>query len=137
MVVKKQYNTLNQEVLIWAFRKELLKKIGEKVATKQRNSFSGVAIRFHDAETARKLCQKAKLELNINDHELRRLPKNALEKQVIAWWLRTTTVIDRTWICQSLAMGHPSNVTRAVQAVRDSKSARIKKLKRKLTQIEG
>ena len=53
------------------------------------------------------------------------LPKGAKEKQVLAWWLRTRTVVSRDWVSQQLQMGHTSRVTQAVATVKRTRDRAV------------
>ncbi len=53
-------------------------------------------------------------------------------KLVIAWYLRSKTVIDRASVSEMLCMGHPSTVSRAVTLVNQSNSKAIREMKKLL-----
>ena len=61
-----------------------------------------------------------------------RAPKNLLEKQVLAWWLRQRTTVSRRWISQRLGMGEESGVTRAVRKVKTVQDAKLKRKQQQL-----
>ena len=74
--------------------------------------------------------------LNLTLGELRETPKNDERTLVIAWYLRSKTVIYRASISEMLCMGHPSTVLRAVTLVHQSNSKAIREMK-KLLVVEG
>jgi hypothetical protein len=52
--------------------------------------------------------------------------KGAVEKEVLAWWLRKKTVVRRKWISEHLGMGDLSRVTDAVRKVDSGKESEIR-----------
>ncbi len=50
----------------------------------------------------------------LKESELANLPKGHNKKQMVAWWLRRHTILDRKWIAGRLSMGHENRVTLAV-----------------------
>jgi hypothetical protein len=70
--------------------------------------------------------------LGINETDLGSKAKGALEKQVLAWWLRKKTVVSRRWISEKLRMGDLSRVTNAVRKVDSGKGSEIRRWKIRL-----
>jgi hypothetical protein len=50
--------------------------------------------------------------LGIKESDLEAKAKGAVEKQVLAWWLRKKTVVSRRWVSENLGMGDLSRVTK-------------------------
>ena len=63
------------------------------------------------------------------------MAKGAVEKQVLAWWLRKETVANRKWISQRLSMGDASRVTQAASLVNGDKDITLIKLRKRLEDI--
>jgi putative transposase len=99
------------------FRQFLEKLVEAAASESRRDGFAGDGILFHDQAAARKKCRQALKALNLTLGELRKTPKNDERKLVIAWYLRSKTVIDRAFVSEMLCMGHPSTVSRAVTLV--------------------
>jgi hypothetical protein len=70
--------------------------------------------------------------LGIKESDLEAKAKGAVEKQVLAWWLRKKTVVSRRWISENLGMGDLSRVTNAVRRVDSGKESEIRRWKMKL-----
>jgi hypothetical protein len=73
--------------------------------------------------------------LGISEDELRTKSKGAVEKQVLAWWLKKKTVVSRKWISEKLKMGDLSRVTNAGRKVHSGEENEIRKWKIKLERI--
>jgi len=63
--------------------------------------------------------------------------KVTIEKQVLAWWLRSRTSVSCRWIGERLGMGDESSVSRAVGVVRDGKERRVRRWQRVLGRLEA
>ena len=53
-------------------------------------------------------------------------------KQALAWPIEGNPWSEDRWITKELEMGHPSNVSRAVNVFRNANKRKIKNLKRQL-----
>ncbi len=56
--------------------------------------------------------------LGIEPDALKEMRKNAPEKQVISWYLRSRTIVNNRWVTDHLHCGHPSNVSAFVGNVK-------------------
>ena len=93
----------------------------------RRAGLAGEGILFsHDQVAARKKSTHALKVLNLTLGELRKTPKNVDRKQVIVWYHRSKTVIDRASLSEMLCMGHPFTVSTAVTSVSQSNSKAIR-----------
>jgi hypothetical protein len=70
--------------------------------------------------------------LGIKESDLEAKAKGAVEKQLLAWWLRKKTVVSRRWISENLGMGDLSRVTNAVRKVDSGKESKIRRWKMQL-----
>jgi hypothetical protein len=75
--------------------------------------------------------------LRLREEDLECGPKNRLEKQVLAWWLRQRTTVGRRWLSQRLGMGEESGVTRAVRKVKLNQDGQLKQMKEQLLKGVG
>jgi len=116
-----------------SFREKLMGLIGEKAAETKRESLGGEAIATHDEAAAAAWLEEAALKVGGGLGELRVRAKGCLEKQVLAWWLRSNTTMSREWIADRLGMGHPSRVTKAVSLVGGDAQGEVGRLRRLVT----
>jgi hypothetical protein len=120
-----------------SFFDQLTDKLGEIVAGKKRESHSGGARRAHGETAARALLARGLAALELRPADLAELPKGALEKTVLAWWLRQRTAVSLRWVGQLLEMGHYTRVTQAVSRMKRKPGRRLEKLKQCLLSSEG
>lgn len=118
-----------------AFRSRLLGLMEKTLEGKTRESFLGDELREHDEAQALKILQRGLDVLEISECDLQAKGKGAVEKQVLAWWLKKKTVVSRKWISEKLRMGDLSRVTNAVRRVDLGKESEIRKWKRQLDKI--
>ena len=112
------------------FRKQLLKLADPKGAAV--TELRGQMRREHGEEEAERGIELGLKAFELKATMLAEMKKNAKEKQIMAWWVRKHTVARVGWISEQLHMGHPMNVTRAVQEIAVSKDKRVKQLKQKM-----
>jgi hypothetical protein len=65
------------------------------------------------------------------------LPQNCcapaiLASKLWAWLIKAKSIVAGSWITKELDMGHPNNVSRAVNVFRTANHQKIKDLKRQL-----
>ena len=108
-----------------AFRDELLEKIDESVTGYRRDSFSGDQVRMHDEAVAQTLLEKGLGKLGLTITELGQMQKGAPQKQVLAWYIRSQTIVSNEWLAQRLHCGHPSNLPAFIKNVKADKIAEI------------
>jgi REP element-mobilizing transposase RayT len=116
-----------------AYLGRLLELMGKNLEGKVRESYLGDELRDHDEQQALKTLKRGLDALGINESDLEVKAKGAMEKQVLAWWLRKKTVVSRRWISEKLRMGDLSRVTNAVRRVNSGKGSEIRRWK---TQLE-
>ena len=110
----------------------LLELMGKNLEGKRRESYWGDELRDHDERQALRMLRKGLDLLGINQSDLATKAKGAVEKQVLAWWLRKKTVVSRRWISEKLGMGDLSRVTNAVRKVNSGKESEIRRWKMQL-----
>jgi hypothetical protein len=114
------------------FQSRLLQRVKRTVSQGLAASYSGAAKRAHGEREAARMLAQGKAALGWRAEDLARAPKNLLEKQVLAWWLRQRTTVSRRWISQRLGMGEESGVTRAVRKVKTVQDAKLKRTQQQL-----
>jgi putative transposase len=91
------------------FRQELMDRMDQALAGKQRASFSGAAVRSHDEQAAERLVLAGMDRLGLVEDQLKKMRKNCPEKYAIAWLVRRNTCIKNGWIATRLHMGKATN----------------------------
>jgi hypothetical protein len=99
------------------FQEQLSARLGAVLSGHQRESYSGPAIQGHDEQAAEARLAWALRVLGLSLAEVSARAQKDVHKQGVAWLWRTSTVISSAWVVRKLAMGHRSNVSRAVQAI--------------------
>jgi hypothetical protein len=115
-----------------AYLGRLLELMGKNLEGRARESYLGEELRDHDERQALKMLKRGLKVLGIDETDLEGKGKGALEKQVLAWWLRKKTVVSRRWISEKLSMGDLSRVSNAVRNVDSGKKSEMRRWKTKL-----
>ena len=115
-----------------AYRSRLLELMGKNLEGRARESYLGHELRDHDEGQALRMLKRGLGVLGIRESDLEAKAKGAVEKQVLAWWLRKKTVVSRRWISENLGMGDLSRVTNAVRKVDSGKESEIRRWKMQL-----
>ena len=110
------------------FRDQLMDWAAGAVAGRQRASFTGEGLRAHDEGEAERLLARGLEGLGLTLSQVAALKKTDARKQALAWLVKSRTVVGDEWIVARLAMGHRSNVSRAVSAYREPQVAERQKL---------
>ena len=118
-----------------AYRSRLLELMGKNLEGRARESYLGDELRDHDEGQALRMLKRGLGVLGIRESDLEAKAKGAVEKQVLAWWLRKKTVVSRRWISEELGMGDLSRVTSAVRKVNMGKDREIRRCKMHLEGI--
>ena len=110
------------------FRDEMLVRIGERMESRKRESYSGEAVKGHDLKRAEELLQKGLQALKVGQGEILVMKTTDERKQALTWLIRSSTQVSCEWICEQLGLGHRSNISRAVRALEapDRKDDRLK-----------
>lgn len=106
------------------FREKMLDKAEEALQGKSRESLMGAAVREHGEAEAVRLLNEGMGKLGLAAEQLESMLKLAPEKQTLAAWLVSQTLVGTEWIAQILHMGHRSNVSAAKKWMRDTKEGR-------------
>lgn len=115
------------------FRNEMLERLDGVVGgSGKRESFSGEQARLHDEVEAIRLLGEGLILLGIEPAALKDMRKNAPEKQVLAWVLRSRSIVSNQWITEHLHCGHPCNVSAFVGNVKRASDGVLVELKKTL-----
>ena len=111
-----------------AFRDEMLVRIGERMESRKRESYSGEEVKGHDRKRAEELLRKGLQALKVEQKEIQGLKTTDDRTQALIWLVRSSTQVSCDWICEQLGLGHRSNISRAVRALEasDRKDDRLK-----------
>lgn len=102
-----------------SFRDEMMERLDGVIGGGgNRASFSGEEVRLHDEKAALRLLEKGLVLLGTEPSKLKGMRKNASEKQVLAWYLRSHTIVSNQWITEHLHCGHSCNVSAFVGNVK-------------------
>ena len=115
-----------------SFADRLMDWAAGAVRNRKRSSYSGEGLRGHDETEAANLLQRGLTKLGLTPAQAMALRKADARKQALAWLVKSRTVVGDEWIVAQLAMGHRSNVSRAVSAFRDPRDAQRKSLRKNL-----
>jgi len=72
--------------------------------------------------------------LDTTEEELFKAKNTHLEKQAVAWVLKTKTTVTDFWVADRLQMGHRVNASKAISRFRTSEEPEVAKLKKKMLQ---
>lgn len=110
-----------------SFRREMMGRLDGVIgAGGKRGSFSGEQVRLHDEAEALRLLEEGLKRLAIEPAALNDMRKSAPEKQVLAWHLRSRTIMSNQWITERLHCGHECNVSVFVGRVKRASSGGLK-----------
>lgn len=62
------------------------------------------------------------------------LKNTRLEKQAVAWLLKTKTTVTGVWLAERLNMGHRVNASKAISRFRNSNERSVRDIQRKMRQ---
>lgn len=118
------------------FRESLLMRLDDLRAGVKPSSHAGDEIREHNEHQAQRLLQRGLKVLGLTPAQLTELPKGAIEKQVLAWFIRRQTMVSNAWLSTALACGHPSNIPGYIKTVNGSRTKTVKQLVRAILKSE-
>lgn len=115
-----------------AFRDELLDRIGDRIAKRRRESYSGEGVKKHDEKMAYGLLQRGLEQLKVEKVGVQSWKTTDIRKQALVWLIRSSSMVSSEWICEQLGMGHRSNISRAMRRMETFVDRDILKLKKKM-----
>ena len=102
-----------------AFREKMLVRIGERMESRKRESYSGEEVKGHDWKRAEELFRKGLQVLKVGQGELQGWKTTDDRKQALTWLIRSSTQVSCEWIGEQFGLGHRSNISRAVRALEE------------------
>lgn len=114
------------------FRDRLLDLADPVVRGRKRRSYRGEGLAAHDERAAVRRLDQACKEVDVALPALWGRRQTDPEKQAVAWWVKSHSVVSDDWLCAKLEMGSRTNIHRAVQAFRAATDRGRRNLKRKL-----
>ena len=117
------------------FRKNLQTMATKIIQGRKRSSYQPGGLERHDEGEAEKLIQRALVVLGMNLYQIRRLKQNDVQKQAVAWLIKTRTIVSASWIRERLSMGDESNIRRAVAQYRKLPTRETKQLRQRLLHL--
>ncbi|WFB37179.1 transposase [Kiritimatiellota bacterium B12222] len=123
----------------WAIGSEEFKeKIDALLSGKTENdNFRGDQRKEHGQREAEHLLTLALKEVEWDEEAFLDAPSAMLEKQAVAWLLKTKTTVTGKWIAERLCMGHRVNASRAISRFRSEESMEILEIKKRMLQCTG
>jgi REP element-mobilizing transposase RayT len=107
------------------FKEALKEELMSHLDSIERDSVVGEPRRLHDKHEALDLLQTASKHIGLNPDDKDRLPKNNLNKELVAWLVAKKTAVTQEWIAAELGMGSRANVSRAIHHIERSEAAEI------------
>jgi REP element-mobilizing transposase RayT len=117
------------------FRIGLQEMATKIIQGRKRSSYQPEGLERHDEGEAEKLIQRALVVLGMNLYQIRRLKQNDVQKQAVAWLIKTRTIVSASWIRERLSMGDESNIRRAVAQYRKLPTRETKQLRQRLLHL--
>jgi len=118
------------------FGQQLLDKLEGVRAVVKRGSLGGEEIHLHNEHRAKELKQLGLAALKLHDANLMDMAKGAVDKKLLAWFIKSRTTVSNVWVSDQLYCGHPSNIPGYVRWVRETKDRKILKWCKKLLELE-
>ncbi len=91
----------------------------------------------HGREEAERLLGLGLAGIGWKEAELLAAKSVQIEKQAIAWLMKTHTTVTGAWLAERLEMGHPVNASRAIGRFRNATDRQTKKLKKEMLRCVG
>lgn len=101
------------------------------------DNLRGSQRKAHNEEAAERLLEKALKQLKLSEAQLVEMKSTRLEKQAIAWLLKTRTTVSVQWLASRLGMGHRTNASRAISAFDKAPGKSARSLRTKMLQFTG
>ena len=114
------------------FKVQLLGRLGEAVAGKQRTSYGGDGIREHDEHCAEELIRKGMMRLQVAESDLVSLAKGHEVKCLLAWLAHTRTMVSHQWLTDRLKMGNATTVSAYIKSIREAEAGPLARSRDKL-----
>jgi REP element-mobilizing transposase RayT len=117
---------------------EFKERLDERLRGRSRNdNYRGLQRREHDVWEAERLLEKGLKELDLTEEEILESRSVRLEKQALAWLLKSHTAVTGKWLAARLRMGHPMNASRAIGRFRKAEGREVKQIKERMLKCVG
>ena len=117
---------------------EFRERLNERLVGRGRNdNYRGRQRREHDAWEAGRLLEAGLTALNLTEEEILESRSVRLEKQALAWLVKSHTAVTGKWLAERLRMGHPVNASRAIGRFRKAESRDVKRVKTRMLKCVG
>jgi len=123
----------------WCLGNELFReRLASMLKGKSKNdNLRGAQRKDHGPVEAERLIKLGLKELKWAEDELLSAKSVRLEKQAVAWLVKTYTTVDGQWLANRLNMGHRVNASRAISKFRKEESKEVKEMKNKMLKCTG
>lgn len=118
------------------FRRELVDRLGTRIAPRKRESYSGEGADACDLCRAQALLDRGLCVLHLDLDELRARKTTDPTKQALVWLVRSSSRVSVDWLCATFCLGHRSNLSRAVRAMEAAQDPIRLRLKSKMLQCK-
>ena len=119
-----------------SFRESLLMRLDDVRASVKKTSHAGDEIREHNERQGKQMLIRGLQSLGLSVSDLKDLPKGAIEKQILAWYIRSHTTVSNTWLSKALQCGHPSNIPGYIRRISSTQDRTIKRLVKRILKSE-
>lgn len=119
-----------------SFRESLLMRLDKVRAGAKRTSHAGDEVREHNELQGKYLLSRSLKILDLRESDLWELPKGAIEKQILAWYIRRQTTVSNAWLSDALQCGHPSNIPGYIRRITTTRDKTTKRLVKKILKSE-
>ena len=110
----------------------MLEKVGLRMASGKRESYTGEAKQAHDERQAEKLVKRGLMALGLTEADLLRTRKGSLEKCALAWYVHSNAMVSHEWISNRLRMGHPLGQSLYIGRIRAASGGEAARLRLRL-----
>ena len=114
------------------FRDVLLDLVDGVRSNTKAKSHSGAEVTLHDERGAEKLKRRAMQILGLKNRDLSTLPKGAIVKKLLVWYIHTRTTASNAWLSENIGCGHEGNVSKYTREISKTKDRQIGALRKKL-----
>ncbi|MCP4367129.1 MAG: hypothetical protein GY797_03285 [Deltaproteobacteria bacterium] len=83
---------------------------------------------MHNERGALRLLSVGLKQLGLTSKTLKSLPKGAPEKKALIWYIRCKTTVSNDWLSEHSFCGHPDNIPRCINEVKDRKNKILNRL---------
>lgn len=117
------------------FRDRVQRLVDTAMGGHAPGSYSGSAAKAHNQAVAEELLASGLKALGMTRSDLGDLKKLDGRKRVLAWWVRGQTMVSNAWVADVLHMGHPGNVSRALQSVEEAATPDLRRWKQTVSAL--